>query len=155
MKVLNLRCAGGHGFEGWFASEDDFATQSAEAGIACPLCASTEISRLPSAPRLNVGRHSGDAAESQAQTQTQTQTQTQGMHMTLQSQWLKVVRQVMSSTEDVGDRFAEEARRIHYGEVEERGIRGRASREDAEALREEGIAVVALPLPDALKGTVQ
>src|SRR5436190_14739524 len=149
MKVLNLRCAGGHGFEGWFASEDDFATQSAEAGIAGPLCASTEISRLPSAPRLNVGRHSGDAAEPQPQTQAQ------GMQMTLQSQWLKVVRQVMSSTEDVGDRFAEEARRIHYGEVEERGIRGRASREDAEALREEGIAVVALPLPDALKGPVQ
>jgi hypothetical protein len=151
MKVLNLRCAGGHGFEGWFASEDDFATQSAEAGIACPLCASTEISRLPSAPRLNVGRHAADAAEAQPQAQSQTQ----GMQMTLQSQWLKVVRQVMSSTEDVGDRFPEEARRIHYGEVEERGIRGRASREDAEALREEGIAVVALPLPDALKGPVQ
>jgi hypothetical protein len=149
MKVLNLRCAGGHGFEGWFASEDDFVTQSAEAGIACPLCASTEISRLPSAPRLNVGRHAGDAGEPHAQSQTQ------GMQMTLQSQWLKVVRQVMSSTEDVGDRFPEEARRIHYGEVEERGIRGRASREDAEALREEGIAVVALPLPDALKGPVQ
>ena len=75
--------------------------------------------------------------------------------MTLQSQWLRVVRQVMSATEDVGDRFAEEARRIHYGEVEERGIRGRASSEDAEALREEGIAVVALPLPDALKGPIQ
>ena len=145
MKVLNLRCAGGHGFEGWFASEDDFATQSAEAGIACPLCASTEISRLPSAPRLNVSRHA--SAEPEAAPQ--------GMQMTLQSQWLKVVRQVMSSTEDVGDRFAEEARRIHYGEVEERGIRGRASSEDAEALREEGIAVVALPLPDALKGPVQ
>ena len=61
----------------------------------------------------------------------------------------------MSSTEDVGDRFAEEARRIHYGEVEERGIRGRATSEDAEALREEGIAVMALPLPDALKGPIQ
>jgi len=144
MKVLNLCCAGGHGFEGWFASEDDFAAQSASAGIACPLCASTEISRLPSAPRLNVGRHGGDAEPAPP-----------SMQMTLQSQWLKVVRQVMSATEDVGDRFAEEARRIHYGEVEDRGIRGRASREDAEALREEGIAVVALPLPDALKGPVQ
>ena len=146
MKVLNLRCAGGHGFEGWFASEDDFATQSAEAGIACPLCASTEISRLPSAPRLNVGRHAGPEAEPAP---------ARGMQMTLQSQWLRVVRQVMSATEVVGDRFAEEARRIHYGEVEERGIRGRASTEDAEALREEGIAVVALPLPDALKGPIQ
>jgi hypothetical protein len=145
MKVLNLCCGGGHGFEGWFASEDDFAAQAAKADISCPLCASTEISRLPSAPRINVGRHA--AAE--------TQPGAQGMPMTLQSQWLKVVRQVMSSTEDVGDRFAEEARRIHYGEVEERGIRGRASREDAEALREEGIAVVALPLPDALKGPIQ
>ena len=145
MKVLNLRCAGGHGFEGWFASEDDYAAQSKATGIACPLCGSSEISRLPSAPRLNVGRHAATEAEPASQ----------GMQMTLQSQWLKVVRQVMSATEDVGDRFAEEARRIHYGEVEERGIRGRASSEDAEALREEGIAVVALPLPDALKGPVQ
>ena len=145
MKVLNLRCAGDHGFEGWFASEDDFTAQAARAGIACPLCGSTEISRLPSAPRLNVGRHAGPEAEQPSA----------GTQMTLQSQWMKVVRQVMNTTEDVGDRFAEEARRIHYGEVEERGIRGRASSEDAEALREEGIAVVALPLPDALKGPIQ
>jgi len=144
MKELNLRCAADHGFEGWFASEDDFAAQVASAGVACPLCGSTEITRLPSAPRLNVGRHAGPEAEP-----------VRPVQMTLQSQWLKVVRQVMSSTEDVGDRFAEEARRIHYGEVEERGIRGRASSEDAEALREEGIAVVALPLPDALKGPMQ
>jgi hypothetical protein len=144
MKVLNLRCAGGHGFEGWFASEDDFVAQATSAGIACPLCGSTDISRLPSAPRLNVSRHSAAAAEP-----------AEGTQMTLQSQWLRAVRHVMSSTEDVGDRFAEEARRIHYGEVEERGIRGRASTEDAEALREEGIAVVALPLPDALKGPIQ
>ena len=144
MKVLNLRCAGDHGFEGWFASEDEFAAQAARADIACPLCGSTDIRRLPSAPRLNVGRHGAPAAES-----------AEGTQMTLQSQWLRAVRHVMSSTEDVGDRFAEEARRIHYGEVEERGIRGRASSEDAEALREEGIAVVALPLPDALKGPIQ
>ncbi len=75
--------------------------------------------------------------------------------MTMQSQWLRAVRHVMSSTEDVGERFAEEARRIHYGEVEERGIRGRASADDAAALREEGIDVMALPLPHALKGPVQ
>lgn len=144
MKVLNLRCAGDHSFEGWFASEDEFAAQAARAGIACPLCGSTDISRLPSAPRLNVSRHSAPAAEP-----------AQGTQMTLQSQWLRAVHHVMSSTEDVGDRFAEEARRIHYGEVEERGIRGRATSEDAEALRDEGIAVMALPLPDALKGPIQ
>ena len=72
--------------------------------------------------------------------------------MTLQSQWLRAVRQVLNSTEDVGERFPEEARRIHYGEVEERGIRGRASREDADALREEGIEVMALPHPDRRQG---
>ena len=60
-----------------------------------------------------------------------------------------------ANTEDVGDRFPEEARRIHYGESEERGIRGRATREDAAALREEGIEVVAVPVPEPLKGPVQ
>lgn len=144
MKVLNLRCADGHGFEGWFASEEEFTTQTEGAAIACPLCGSTAISRMPSAPRLNVARHSDAAPEA-----------AQGTPMTLQSQWLRAVRHVMNSTEDVGDRFAEEARRIHYGEVAERGIRGRASSEDAEALREEGIAVMALPIPDALKGPIQ
>ena len=144
MKVLNLRCADDHGFEGWFASEDEFTTQTERGGIACPLCGSTAISRMPSAPRLNVARHSAPGPDAM-----------QGTTMTLQSQWLRAVRHVMSSTEDVGDRFAEEARRIHYGEVEERGIRGRATSEDAEALREEGIAVMTLPLPDALKGPIQ
>ena len=145
MKVLNLRCADEHGFEGWFASEEDFLAQSASGAVSCPLCGSKTIERLPSAPRLQVSRHAAPpASEAKA-----------GTAVTLQSQWLKAVRHVMASTEDVGDRFAEEARRIHYGEVEERSIRGQASREDAEALREEGIEVVALTLPDALKGPVQ
>jgi hypothetical protein len=61
----------------------------------------------------------------------------------------------MARTEDVGERFPEEARRIHYGEAEARGIRGKASAEDAQALREEGIEVVSLPMPAALKGPLQ
>jgi hypothetical protein len=80
MKVLNLRCAADHRFEGWFASDEDFAAQAAATGIACPLCGNTEISRLPSAPRLNVGRH----AEPEAGRRRR-------MQMTLQSQWLRVV----------------------------------------------------------------
>ena len=147
MKVLNLRCTEDHGFEGWFASEDDFNSQSAAASIACPLCGDTAIRRLPSAPRLNVTRHSSDPADAASATQT--------MQMTQQSQWLKAVRHVLASTEDVGDRFAEEARRIHYGVVEERGIRGRATSDDAAALREEGISVMALPIPEPLKGPLQ
>ena len=145
MKVLDLRCGDGHAFEGWFASEDDFADQLTRGDIACPLCASAVISRLPSAPRLQVSRHAAPAVQA-APAQTA---------LTMQSQWMRAVRHVMTSTEDVGDRFPEEARRMHYGETEERAIRGRASREDAEALREEGIEVVALPLPEGMKGSIQ
>jgi hypothetical protein len=146
MKVLNLRCGQQHPYEGWFASEEEFVSQSGRGIVACPLCGDTEVVRLPSAPRLKVSRHTGPAEAPRPNA---------GTEMTLQSQWLRAVRQVMSSTEDVGERFPEEARRIHYGEVEERGIRGRASREDAAALREEGIEVMALPLPDAVKGPIQ
>jgi hypothetical protein len=140
MKVLNLRCVDEHGFEGWFASEDDFATQLANGALSCPLCGQTKIERLPSAPRIQISRHADPSP---------------GVPVTMQSQWLRAVRQVLATTEDVGDRFAEEARRIHYGEVEERGIRGRATREDAEALRDEGIEVATLPLPEAFKGPIQ
>ena len=146
MKVLNLRCGQHHAYEGWFASEEDFLSQKERAIVACPLCGDTHVERLPTAPRLNVSRHA--AAETPASPEVRSE-------MTLQSQWLRAVRHVMNTTEDVGDRFPEEARRIHYGEVEERGIRGKASKEDADALREEGIEVTALPMPDAAKGPVQ
>jgi hypothetical protein len=145
MKVLNLRCGLDHPFEGWFGSEEDYVAQAESASVACPICGDTRVLRMPSAPRLNVGRHGTTATAAPAE----------AGEMTLQSQWLRAVRHVMKSTEDVGERFPEEARRIHYGEVEERGIRGRASRKDAEALREEGIEVMPLPIPDALKGPVQ
>jgi hypothetical protein len=146
MKVLNLRCGQQHAYEGWFASEEDFTSQQGRGIVACPLCGDTETVRLPSAPRLKVSRHAAPA---------ETLRQDSGSEVTLQSQWLRALRHVMSTTEDVGERFPEEARRIHYGEVEERGIRGRATREDADALREEGIEVMALPLPDAVKGPLQ
>ena len=73
----------------------------------------------------------------------------------LQAAWLELVKQVMANTEDVGERFAEEARKIHYGETEERGIRGQASREETQALLEEGIGVLPLPIPTGLKGPLQ
>jgi hypothetical protein len=145
MKVLNLRCGQQHAYEGWFASEEDFASQQERGIVACPSCGDTETVRLPSAPRLKVSRH---AAPAEPRSET-------GTGMTLRSQWLRAVRQVIESTEDVGERFPEEARRIHYGEVEERGIRGRASQEDADALRDEGIEVMALPVPPAAKGPLQ
>jgi hypothetical protein len=147
MKVLNLRCAHDHRFEGWFASDEDFLSQGERGLVACPLCGDKAVTRLPSAPRLNVGNLRGDVGTPPAPGEI-AQARAQG-------RWLRAMRDVISSSEDVGDRFPEEARRIHYGETEERSIRGRATREDADALREEGIEVLSVALPEPLKGSVQ
>ncbi|WOB10434.1 DUF1178 family protein [Piscinibacter gummiphilus] len=150
MKVLNLRCAHDHAFEGWFASEDDYQSQNDRGLIECPMCGEKAISKLPSAPRLNVSGAREPSVPAAADVSGET---TQAM--TLQSMWMKAVQHVMATTVDVGDKFAEEARRIHYGETEERAIRGKASAEDARALQEEGIEVMALPIPAAAKGKLQ
>jgi hypothetical protein len=146
MKVLNLRCANGHGFEGWFASEDDFLDQNGRTLIECPLCADRVISRLPAAPRLNLSGAREPAPATAA---------TQAQPADLQAAWLAGVRHLMAHTDDVGPRFAEEARRIHYGEIASRGIRGQATPEEREALRDEGIETLAIPVPRALDGPVQ
>jgi hypothetical protein len=147
MKVLNLRCAHEHRFEGWFGSDDDFVSQCERGLIACPLCDDKTVSRLPSAPRLNVSTQRGDDQPAAVHAKRAV---AQG-----HEQLLKAARELLRRTEDVGDRFPEEARRIHYGEVAWRGIRGHASAEAADALREEGIEVVAVPLPDVLKSPLQ
>ena len=141
MKVLDLRCANGHGFEGWFATDEDFMEQNGRAFIECPLCGNKLISRLPSAPRLNISGASESVAKAQA--------------ADLQATWLESVRQIMSRTEDVGERFAEEARRMHYGEEATRGIRGQASERERAELRDEGIETLTIPVPASLKGPVQ
>jgi len=73
----------------------------------------------------------------------------------LQAAWLHLARKIVASTEDVGSQFAQEARRMHHGEVEERAIRGQATPDEAVQLLEEGIAVVPLPLPVGAKETLQ
>lgn len=146
MKVLNLRCANGHGFEGWFASDDDFMDQNGRGLVECPLCADKVIRRMPSAPRLNL---SGARAETGPTPAPPPQP------ADLQAAFMKAVREMILRTEDVGPRFAEEARRIHYGEAPERGIRGKASPEEREALREEGIETFVLPVPPGLEGPLQ
>ena len=146
MKVLNLHCAHDHAFEGWFGSEDDFQSQLGRGLVECPICGDTTITKMLSAPRLNLG-----AQQEAAPRQDVVSMPDQEM----QKAWLKMVRHVMANTEDVGEKFADEARKIHYGETEERGIRGQASAEQARELLEEGIGVLPLPIPKALKGPVQ
>lgn len=155
MKVLNLRCTQDHGFEGWFSSEDDFQAQNQRAVIECPLCGDTGVTRLPSAPRLNLSGARAPTPGTDALTAaTAAPAAVPGLvPADMKAHWLQAVRQVLANTEDVGERFPEEARRIHYGETGQRGIRGQASAQERAELAEEGIEVMALLLPAALKGT--
>ena len=147
MKVLNLQCAHGHGFEGWFASQDAFDAQLADGLVECPLCGDTAITKLLAAPRLNLGNARPPAEAAPAKTPAAADTR--------EARWLRAVREVIAQTEDVGERFVDEARKMHYGEAEERGIRGQATPEQARSLADEGIPVFTLPLPAALKETLQ
>jgi hypothetical protein len=156
MKVLNLCCSQDHRFEGWFASDEDFSSQTERGLMACPICGDQAIARLPSAPRVNLLGRGDDARSAPTATPaSQAPTLAEQAPQQIQARWLRAVREMVASTEDVGDRFAEEARRIHYGEAEQRSIRGRASREDADSLRDEGIEVLTLALPEAIKGPLQ
>ena len=151
MKVLDLRCANGHAFEGWFASDNDFLAQNGRGLVECPLCADKIVTRLPSAPRLNLS----GAREPVPVPPPDAKPTVEARPADLQAVWLQAVRHLLANTEDVGERFAEEARRIHYGEEPQRGIRGQATPEQRLALLDEGIETMSIPLPAALKGPVQ
>ena len=174
MKVFDLGCDAGHAFEGWFGSEDDYAQQKARGLLECPFCASHEISKRLSAPRLNLrsgGLSDGapapvdleggagadafaaqDAHTSRARPPSPEAAATMAL---MQKAWLKAVRHGIENTEDVGGAFSEEARKMHYGETEQRNIRGQATPEETQELLEEGIQVMPLPLPESLKGPLQ
>lgn len=169
MKVLNLQCSRQHSFEGWFGSEDDFQDQLARSLIECPLCADKQIQKMPSAPRLNLGAHQPAQAASEkngakspssasgtmAPLDKAEPTLPEGLPAAAQAAFLQALRQVVKNTEDVGARFADEARRIHYGEADARSIRGQASVRETVELLEEGIEVMPLPMLPALKETLQ
>ncbi|MCM5569159.1 DUF1178 family protein [Burkholderiaceae bacterium FT117] len=156
MKVFNLACGHDHRFEGWFASADDYQGQLERGLIECPVCGDRQISKLPSAPRLNLSGAS-DPASSRGPVPVEGGA-TAGAAPTpqqLQAMWMKLARHLVESTEDVGENFAEEARRIHYQEAPERGIRGVASAEERAELADEGIEVFAFPLPRSMKDPIQ
>ena len=153
MKVFNLSCGHDHRFEGWFASADDYDSQLGRGLIECPVCGDNDIRRLPSAPRLNLSGATEPPAERAREgglpaPAVPTPQQVQAM-------WFKLAHELIQNTEDVGEKFAEEARRIHYNEAPERGIRGVASAEERAELADEGIEVFAFPLPRTLKDPVQ
>jgi len=161
MKVLDLQCAQGHGFEGWFGSEDDFQSQQARALVQCPLCGDATISKKLSAPRLSLSRASAPEARERYESSDQSAQSEQALAVAgpqdadMAKRWMEIGRHLMANTTDVGQRFAEEARKIHYGEAPERGIRGQTSAREARELIEEGIGVLPFALPEALKGPLQ
>ena len=137
MILFTLRCASGHEFEAWFRDGEGFETQQSAGEIACPHCGDSQIEKALMAP--NIGRSRDKTPISPAQ---------------MRAALTEMRRQVETNCDYVGERFAEEARRIHYGETEERGIRGQASKQETESLLEEGISVLPLPVPKGLKGPV-
>ncbi|MEY4711162.1 MAG: hypothetical protein RIS88_612 [Pseudomonadota bacterium] len=150
MKVLDLKCAQQHVFEGWFASEEDFQGQRERGLVACPLCGDASVDKQLSAPRLNLG---AAPAALPAPVPPSGDVPAMAGNPQLQAAMLKAMREAVARTEDVGERFAQVARQMHYGEVEEHGIRGRTSAKEAVELLEEGISV--LPLPALLKEPLQ
>ena len=143
MIIFELCCAHGHRFEGWFASGEEFTRQQESSLVTCPICDDARIERVPSA-RVSVAkgaaRDNAPPAESTEERDT-----SENMAVGLPAEAVAKLREIVRNTENVGRRFPEEARRIHYQETPPRAIRGQASRDEAEALTEEGIEFASLP----------
>jgi hypothetical protein len=136
MIVYNLLCDNAHRFEGWFTSPEAFVHQHDAGQLSCPVCGSSQVSRQPSAPYVQTGaRENGREDTVMAKPEMLAQIRKQ------------VVEYILQHTEDVGERFPEEARAIFRNEAPERAIRGKATAQEAERLREEGIEILTLPGP--------
>jgi hypothetical protein len=132
-----LTCNKGHGFEAWFGSGSDYDVQVEAGAVVCPACGSVEVSKAPMAP--SVRRAKAEPAEMPARSGRR---QAYALLKDLRAH-------LKANAEHVGSAFPEEARKMHYGEAEARSIYGEASRQEAEALREEGIPAFPLPpLPE-------
>lgn len=177
MKVLDLQCQQQHAFEGWFGSEQDYQSQLTRGLIECPSCGDANITKMLSAPRINLGKTSDSARDSDsspASSESRNSNEVERgkneiaavsvkplpelrrpvspeVAAAMQAAWLEVAKHVMANTEDVGSSFASEARKIHYGEANERAIRGQATQDQTLELIEEGIDVMPLPIPESLK----
>jgi hypothetical protein len=134
-----LSCDNGHAFEGWFGSAGDFDRQQTMALVSCPSCGSAHVAKRLMAPSVSTARKKERRQELVVQ----------AGQKEMMAKLREVVTTIRANSEDVGERFPEEARKIHYGETEQRGLIGRASAEEVRDLLEEGVDVAPLPvLPD-------
>jgi hypothetical protein len=140
MIVFDLRCAPqGHVFEAWFGSSEDYESQQGRGLVACPICGAGEVTKAPMAPAVPAkgGRPGAPDLFSAAPDEVKR----------MLAAAAQVQKQLLEKSEAVGDRFAQEARAIHLGEAEGRAIHGRATREEAESLAEDGVPIAPLPFP--------
>ena len=136
MIVYDLICEENHKFEGWFSSQDNFNKQKTSGQIVCPFCGSTEVGKQLSAPYVS-------AKSSSKENPIATNTNISGEVIETLRQ--KVVEHIIKNSDDVGKNFPEEARKIFYNEKPARSIRGKATKEDVQELKEEGIEVLGIP----------
>ena len=149
MIVFDLLCSKGHRFEGWFNSATDYASQKKRGLLSCPRCSTTDVNRVPSATRANLGAQP-PVKPAPAPTANMVKTpEMDGKDAFAIAQMLysKMLDEVLTNTEDVGREFAVEARKIHYDEAPARSIRGQATQEEHDALIDEGIPVARFPVP--------
>jgi len=146
MIVYDLQCQSGHRFEGWFGSAEDFATQHDRGLLECPSCGAKHVVRVPSAARINMGAMMPVPPQKAPAVPAQS---AEGRDPIAIAQMLysQMLDALLSKSDDVGKEFATEARRIHNAEAPERAIRGQATQEEHDALLEEGIPVMRLPIP--------
>lgn len=150
MIVFDLLCGDEHGFEGWFASAEDFAAQNDRRLVQCPTCGSADVRRVPSATRANFGALAPALPAAKAPEKTK-EMEGKDPFAIAQMLYSRMVDELLTGSEDVGRDFPAEARKIFYKEAEARPIRGQASNEEHQELIEEGIPVLRLPIPPADK----
>jgi hypothetical protein len=139
MILFELRCAQQHHFEAWFRDGAAYDAQIAAKAIACPVCGDSGVSKAPMAPRVVRGRGDGPARTSEQPPPPPPRPED------LRRALLEIKKKVQENCDYVGDRFPEEARRIHYGETDARPIYGEATSDEARDLHEEGVSVHPLP----------
>jgi hypothetical protein len=150
MIVFDLLCGGGHRFEGWFGSADDFAAQKAGRQLACPSCGSSQVERVPSVSRVNLGAQEPKPKPklpAPAPSGRTPEMEGKDPFAIAQMLYSRMLDELLTKSEDVGRQFPAEARKIFYEEAPARAIRGEASAEEHEELLDEGIPVARLPVP--------
>jgi hypothetical protein len=148
MIVFDLLCASGHRFEGWFASANDFASQSDRRLLSCPACGSAQVSKVPSATRANLGAPEPKPAPKPDKAPEKTpEMEGKDPFAIAQMLYSRMLDDLLSKSEDVGREFPAEARRIYYQEAPTRAIRGQATQQEHQELVDEGIPVARLPVP--------